>query len=540
MTVPGDPVAAPETGAGARADGMSPRAWWTAVIYIAAVAMFLRFYDLPLKPLHHDEGVNTLFLTNLVRPPHAYAYNPGNYHGPTLFYFGWLSAAVFGLTTVAIRLVTAVAGLAVVLLVLLLRRQLGAAGSLAAAALLAVSPGAVYYSRYFIHESLLVCFTVATVVFAVHWWTHRRPAFLHLAAASAAMMFATKETAIISAIVLTVAAGAACVILDARTAIGRGASGPFLHVLSSAIVTRARAVPGEVAQRGGLFAVALALGVFVTVNLLFYTSLFTHWQGAVDALRTFAVWTRTGTTAHTRPWHTYIRWLTAEELSLAMLGLAGVVTALWRAENRLSVFAGLWTLGVIAAYSIIPYKTPWLTLNMIAPLAISAGHACETAWPHRRRLPGPAFGIAALAAVGLGAFQSIVLSFSQYDNVRYPYVYAHTSREALGLVREIDRIQTLNPGASIAVTSRDHFPLSWYLRAYRAGYYGRPVVTGDPIIVASDSQQAVLDASLGQPFELVGSYRLRPGVQLVLYVRRDLRRPPPDASGAGPRPTPSR
>ena len=67
------------------ASTISPRAWWAAVLYIASLALFLRFYDLPLKPLHHDEGVNVYLLTKLVRPPHSYQYHPSNYHGPTLY-----------------------------------------------------------------------------------------------------------------------------------------------------------------------------------------------------------------------------------------------------------------------------------------------------------------------------------------------------------------------------------------------------------------------------------------------------------------------
>ena len=71
------------------------RTWLTSIMYIAAVAMFLRFYNLPLKPLHGDEAVNGLFLTRLVVPPHQYRYDPANYHGPTLFYAAWLSTSVF-------------------------------------------------------------------------------------------------------------------------------------------------------------------------------------------------------------------------------------------------------------------------------------------------------------------------------------------------------------------------------------------------------------------------------------------------------------
>ena len=35
--------------------------------------------------MHHDEGVNGFFLTNLVRNA-EYKYDPSNYHGPTLYY----------------------------------------------------------------------------------------------------------------------------------------------------------------------------------------------------------------------------------------------------------------------------------------------------------------------------------------------------------------------------------------------------------------------------------------------------------------------
>jgi predicted membrane-bound mannosyltransferase len=45
---------------------------------IAVAAVVLRLYDLELKPLHHDEGVNGHFLRLLVEPPHVYRYDPKN------------------------------------------------------------------------------------------------------------------------------------------------------------------------------------------------------------------------------------------------------------------------------------------------------------------------------------------------------------------------------------------------------------------------------------------------------------------------------
>src|SRR5688500_15307858 len=151
------------------------RTWKIAAICILVLAALLRVYDLPLVPLHHDEGVNGNFLVRLVRDG-SYQYDPANYHGPTLYYFSafvpWLLRFLFGvsardtygLSTVAIRLVPAVFGVGTVWLVFLLRRYIGTIAALSGALLLAVSPGAVYLSRYYIHETLFVFFTLGIVV----------------------------------------------------------------------------------------------------------------------------------------------------------------------------------------------------------------------------------------------------------------------------------------------------------------------------------------------------------------------------------------
>lgn len=59
--------------------------WMISGAFITAIAAFLRFFQLGLKPFHHDEGVNGFFLTTLFRSD-VYKYDPANYHGPTLYY----------------------------------------------------------------------------------------------------------------------------------------------------------------------------------------------------------------------------------------------------------------------------------------------------------------------------------------------------------------------------------------------------------------------------------------------------------------------
>ncbi|MGH9916581.1 MAG: flippase activity-associated protein Agl23, partial [Pyrinomonadaceae bacterium] len=179
--------------------------YWLFGILIIICGGVLRFYALDSVPLHHDEGVNGSFLITLFRSGY-YVYQPENYHGPTLYYFSLVSSYLFGLNSFAIRLVTIIFGLGIILAVLLLRRELGSIGSIAAALMICISPGAVYLSRYFIHETLLVFFSLIVVVAAVKYLHRTSLTALLAGAASLALMFTTKETAFISISTLVISA----------------------------------------------------------------------------------------------------------------------------------------------------------------------------------------------------------------------------------------------------------------------------------------------------------------------------------------------
>lgn len=499
------------------------RGWKFASFLVLAVGAIARVYALDLKPLHHDEGVNGVFLARLFNQG-AYQYDPSNYHGPTLYYFGLVTTSLFGLNTFAIRLTTALFGVGTIWLVLALRKHLGSTGSLAAAALLALSPGAVYLSRYFIHESLFLFFTLGLVVAALYFLETKRTVYLALAAGAGALLFATKETAFISAAVLWLAFA--------------------LVKLYAGFTPPARSISPAGARRVVFYAL-VSLVVFASVFILFYSSLFTHFAGVSDAFKAFEFWARTGSEQHVRPWYRYLQWLVAEEAPLVALAAIGVGVAIFKAAghkktghkktghkmagdtagDRFAAFAALWVTGIIAAYSLVPYKTSWLTLNFIIPLAITAGHAVNEIY--KRSIKLAAFIM--LLSLSISACRMISLNFFRYDDAAYAYVYAHTQRDMLGLVEEIDR-QAARQGAgaetTIAVLSPDYWPLPWYLRDYkRVGYYGRLVATDDAIVIGSVEQEPDLETSLGSRYELVSYYSLRPGIILVLYARKDLSNP---------------
>jgi uncharacterized protein (TIGR03663 family) len=573
--------------------------WAIASGAILLVGAFLRFYDLALKPMHHDEGVNGFFLQRLVKDG-IYNYDPSNYHGPTLYYLTLASTSFnsffygkSGLSTVAVRIVPALFGVATIWLVLCLRRHIGSIGALAAAALLAVSPGAVYMSRYFIHESLFAFFTLGMVVawlkyadgeppleprdtftsglvvvasaamlvlatlgavyrsayyrfeiitllvslvalIVVLWiYDGERSTYLILSSISAALLFATKETAMISAGVLLIAAVSSIIYLHIRQPPPLETKKKKQKHQRKKSATR----PGAGAHLrrglerfGGPAHIAVvafaALAVFVLVSVVFYSSFFTNSRGVAAAFETFKIWARTGTKDHNQVWYKYLVWLTLEESPSLMLGTAGIVLAVWRATSRFVVVAALWAFGIVAAYSLIPYKTPWLMLNFIVPLAIIGGYAVETFY----RISDDVFerslivGITTIALC-VGAFQTVSLNFFRYDDERYIYVYAHTYREFLPLVDDVNRMAKLTGTGTqtgITVMAPEYWPLPWYLRDYtKVGYFGRMTQSFEPIIICAETQEAEFNSTnnIDDRYRRVNFYPLRPGVTLVLYVR---------------------
>ena len=498
------------TGSTVSRDAERPRgvdqAFRWAAAFVLLLTIGLRLYDLDLKPFHHDEGVNGFFLTNLFRQG-AYHYDPSNYHGPSLYYAAFVSAFLFGLNDIAVRLVTVFFGCLVVTLCLTTRRWLGDVGALAAAVFLAVSPGMVFYSRYFIHEILLIAATLGMVVAVRAYAEIGRFGDLLAGAAWAAWMFATKETATPTAIVLTVATVCSWVYHLLRHRDKRLTPSMAFTSLTPA-------------ERSG-FALG-AVSLFSLINLLLYSSFFTNRDGIVAAFKTLAFWGNTARTAHVHPWWQYLDWLWRSETPLVVLGALGLVLALWRAQNRFVIFVGAWTVGVLAMYSLTPYKTPWLTINIVLPLALLAGHAVDFAT--RRRL-GWLAAVVVLAASTMALRQTIDLNFVHYDDDSRPYVYAHTRRAFLDLIAALDRAAKASgqgENVRIAIPAREHWPLPWYLRNYHNTAFEDSAETsrGSVMVVAGLDQDARIGASLGPNFDRLGPFAMRPGVDLLLFVRK--------------------
>jgi uncharacterized protein (TIGR03663 family) len=533
--------------------GWIDRWYIPAAIGILLVAAAIRLPELAINPFHHDEGVNGYFTTNLVRTG-SYVYDPHNYHGPSLYYLALASEILFGLTDMAMRLVPVVFGLLTVAIVLGLRPVLGSVAALVAAGLIAISPGMVYISRYFIHEMLLVAGTIGFVGSVLLYLRTGKPPFVITAAAALALMATTKESWVIELAVLGIAAAITIVYVNVRT--GRP---PFSTTASAQRATTkgpkkkprsiwvdgveyraaeepAEAGPSWIAGRG-VQVELLAAGaiVFACIYVLLFSSLFTNPKGITDSLASFVNWAETGGETQVQPFLQYLEWMVRADAPIVILGTIGGLFAAIRGNNRVWVFIGLWALGITLAYSIPAYKTPWIAINMLLPLALLAGYAIWELATKRGpvRLLAP---LGLIVALGWSTYQAVDLNFVNYDTddpSRYPYVFVHSTRQVFDLLDEVDALGAeLGSGdeTGISVVSPDYWPLPWYLRGHQgAAFWGflqnestNVLDEPQPLVISNANQRTDVEAKIADSHTLVGTYVMRPGVELDLWAQSNV------------------
>ncbi len=119
--------------------------------------------------MHTDESVNA-YLTGELLAGGKFHYDPQDRHGPALFVVAEPLARLLGvknfseLTETQLRLSTVLTGTATVLLFGAGVEMFGFIACLVAALLFAFAPLPVYYSRYFIHETLFVAATLGLIL----------------------------------------------------------------------------------------------------------------------------------------------------------------------------------------------------------------------------------------------------------------------------------------------------------------------------------------------------------------------------------------
>ena len=281
-----------------------------------------------------------------------------------------------------------------------------------------------------------------------------------------------------------------------------------------------------------ILAIAAVVTVFVYLSILFFSSFFTYAEGVSKAFEAYSIWSKTGSKDHTQngPF-AYLKWGMRVESPIIVLSALGALVALVKGKHRVAIFTALWAFGLFVAYSIIPYKTPWLALSYLMPMCIIAGYGLgELISSKNLQLKAVAYALT-VCGIAVLSYQTYQINFVRYDDEEMVYVYAHTKRGFVDLVKQIEYYADKSgkgKDATIEIVSPDYWPMTWYMLKYGHANFNGALVdasTSEMIVAKKNDQDAAAIQRYSAHYKFVGVYPLRPGVDLMLLVRKDLAEP---------------
>ncbi|MHC4692393.1 MAG: flippase activity-associated protein Agl23 [Planctomycetota bacterium] len=513
------------------------------VLILAATicAVSLRLPQLNQRPMHGDEAVHAFKFGELLKDS-FYDYDPYEYHGPTLNYLTlipawfWRAQKSTDLSETTLRIVPVFFGVLLVLLILLIASGLGRTSAVFAAVLTAISPAMVYYSRYYIQEMLLVCFTFGVIACGYRYSRSKSIKWAIPAGIFLGLMNATKETCII-------AYGSMVLALLLTLLMSDRQSGSVLRILKTIKFHHLVA-----------FLVAAAV-----VSALFFSSFLSNPTGILDSVRTYTTYfDRAGQNQlHNHPWYFYLKlllfykygpgtfWSFCSEGLIVILAVVGFIVAMRNkpvtgVDFHLLRFVAFYTLVMTVMYSVIPYKTPWCLLGFLHGMILLAGVGAVALINLAPNILVKVFIGILLTAGGVHlAWQGCLNSYKYHSDSRNPYVYAHPTTDVFTITERVEELAKVHPdgyGMQIQVIcpGGDYWPLPWYFRHFEKVWWWTDIdknVMPAPVIIASASMEPKLPDYFYLPppgqknlyIPLFDTYlELRPQIELRGYVTKDL------------------
>tara|TARA_B100001013_G_scaffold73796_4_gene39235 strand:- start:84 stop:2264 length:2181 start_codon:yes stop_codon:yes gene_type:complete len=173
-----------------------------AYITLLFAAGVMRFWDLGMRALHHDESLHAYFSWQLFGG-NGYIHNP-MMHGPLQFELNAALFYIFGVTDFTARSLYAAFGVLLILCPVLIRDKLGRLGCFITALLLTFSPALLYFSRFARNDILIAVWTFALIAFLWRYLDSGKNKYLYGAVIALALSFSSKESTYFTVGILSV------------------------------------------------------------------------------------------------------------------------------------------------------------------------------------------------------------------------------------------------------------------------------------------------------------------------------------------------
>lgn len=410
---------------------MKNRWFITAFILIAAAGFFLRFYELDMKLLHHDENVlEQKFVTPIVEGKSPLWYL--EQHGMLPNYFTAFFVKIFGLSVFSLRFAAALFGSIAILLLYLLRKRIGDAGVLVSSLFLALSPTFVYYSRQYNPYPFYLFFLLLFIIVGMNTIDRFTLKGFYSLFVLAAILFNINEIFLV-----------------------------FLFIALAYVYIFYGIGALKKIKQAGWKHLALAIIVFLFLFTFIHTCFFTKMENIERLGNIFSNLADKTSNKMEQPFYYYLKIIFHVEIGLAIMTLIGCI---YFRKEPFSKFLVFWSLASIAIFSVMSYKVRWLLPVVIFPWILLSGSSAEYLLErHADYKKGIMILIAVLLGITLA--YSIQQNFMMYNpNVNNVLGQMETAKETEGILAMVDGYGKDN--LSVYISFSNSWPLPFYLREY--------------------------------------------------------------------------
>ena len=391
----------------------------TSILII--IAIFLRFYDLSSRAVHHDESLHGFFSWQ-------FANGMGYDHNPLMHGIFWFIANgslffLFGDNDFTLRLLPAIFGIILALIpIFFLKEKIGFFASFIMALIFVFSPHLLYFSRFARNDIIITVWTMGLFVFLWRYLEKRHNLSLYFLVVFLVLGFITKETTYITVFIfglwllfksridligliflkkkvkdLNPCTDLFIVFFTLCLPLSAPLSGIFQNLFGLILVAKEGTLGVSTGLPSGflsyIFAIVISISFFIVsfiigllwggrkwlmlaslfwgLYILFYSTFFTNLPGIGTGIwQSLGYWISQQDVARGgQPWYYYFIVLFSYEFLPLICTFIASIYYIFKGDS-FKKFLVFWFISTIIFYSLAGEKMPWLTVNIIIPMII--------------------------------------------------------------------------------------------------------------------------------------------------------------------------